>query len=202
MSAEPAGITPELVRRMEIKPTLKTCERSIERAMVSYAVAGDALRMIRTHRLYRQAGFSSFDTYCRERWGWSQPRASQLEAAAQIYDLIYEQGETNNRGYDLPTPRNERAARELTPLRKQPELLLEAWAKAVEKHGPDAEAKHVRQVVREIAPPPKPKAPPQRPEPAARGLTDAIAAIRRLTDNGYPLSLLREALDHLEGATN
>lgn len=95
--------------------------------MVSYSVAGDALRTIRTNRLYRQAGFSSFDTYRRERWGWTRQQASRLEAAAQVFEIIYDtDAKVSPMGDTLPPPRNERAARELAPLRKQPDLLVEA----------------------------------------------------------------------------
>ena len=48
---------------------------------------GQALLEIRDRRLYKDAGFSAFDAYCRERWGWMARRSNQLIEAVEV---IYE----------------------------------------------------------------------------------------------------------------
>ncbi|HEX2161694.1 MAG TPA: hypothetical protein VHF88_07720 [Thermoleophilaceae bacterium] len=124
----------------------------IERAVYAYAEAGDALRTIRDNRLYKK-DFSSFEDYCRKRWGWSRTNADRQIAAAEIHHALYDHAKVAPTGATLEPPRSERAARELAPLRDDPERLSEVWTKVVEKHGPEAEAKHVRAMVREIEEP-------------------------------------------------
>ena len=48
---------------------------------------GLALLEIRDQRLYKDAGFSAFDAYRRERLGWTARRNNQLIEAAEV---IYE----------------------------------------------------------------------------------------------------------------
>lgn len=62
---------------------LETYEASIERGMLTFLEVGSALMAIRDRRLYRVT-YASFEAYCRERWGWSRQRASQLIVAQTV----------------------------------------------------------------------------------------------------------------------
>jgi hypothetical protein len=46
---------------------------------------GQALAAIRDRRGYRQAGFTTFEQYLQQRWGWSRQRGYQLMQAAEVY---------------------------------------------------------------------------------------------------------------------
>jgi len=48
--------------------TLANLERVIERGLETFIEVGEALTRIRDERLYREAGYSSFETYCQQRW--------------------------------------------------------------------------------------------------------------------------------------
>jgi hypothetical protein len=76
-------------------------EAIIKRGEQTFLAVGEALTTIRDHRLYKTAGFKTFDLYCRERWGWSKVRSIQLIGAAKAVTTV-----TN-------PPANERQAREL-----------------------------------------------------------------------------------------
>lgn len=117
--------------------TLAECEAVIERGLGTFVEVGEALTRIRDGHLY---GSGTFDDYCRDRWSISRPRAYQLIAAAETATLV----STN---VDTPALRTEAVARELAPLRSEPDALREAWTDAVEQHGPTPTAKQVRDVV-------------------------------------------------------
>lgn len=167
---------------------LPSCEATIERALVSYAEAGAALRAIRDQGLYKQ-GYSTFEEYCRERWRWSKSQAYRQIDAAAVYETI----ERSPIG-DAPAtpPRNEATARELVPFRSKPAQLTKIWRLVVGRHGPGAQASHVRAVVAEILP-------TTAPEPApSYSVDDAVSALRRMTARGYDLAILRQALDAID----
>jgi phage N-6-adenine-methyltransferase len=117
---------------------LADCEAVIERGLATFIEVGHALLEIRDSRLYRET-YCTFEDYCRERWGFSRPRAYELMHAAEVVSAIA----------DTQGPRNEAVARELAPLRKEPEQLRETWAEAIEQHGPQPTAAQVREVVEE-----------------------------------------------------
>lgn len=80
-------------------------------------------REIRDSRLYREH-YSTFEEYCRERWGWSRGRAYQHIEAADTAAIV----STN---VDIPAPTNEGQARELAPIaRRDPGAAREAWQSA------------------------------------------------------------------------
>ena len=116
------------------------CEARIERGLATFVEVGEALLEIRDSRLYR-AEHATFEDYCRARWGISRPRAYELMHASEVVGAV-------SANADTPTPPNEAVARELAPLRDDPEKLREAWQDAVEEHGPAPTAKQVRQHVR------------------------------------------------------
>lgn len=118
-------------------------EAVIERGLGTFVEVGAALMGIRDDRQYRES-HDTFEDYCRERWGLSKPYASQLIVASQTVAIATVE--------DRPAPASESVARELAPLRAEPEQLREAWTEALEQHGPSPTAVQVREVVRERRP--------------------------------------------------
>ena len=57
-------------------------EKIIEKGMTHFVEVGTALMIIRDEKLYRNI-FPTFEEYCKERWGFSRPRAYQLIGAAK-----------------------------------------------------------------------------------------------------------------------
>lgn len=110
---------------------LADCEGVIERGMATFIEVGSALMEVRDSRLYRDA-HGTFEDYCRERWSLSLSRSYQLIDAAQVSTVV--------------EITNERQARELAPLRNEPEQMREAWAEANE--GGEPTALKVREAVR------------------------------------------------------
>ena len=115
---------------------LEELETVIERGVVDVGVA---LLEIRDNRLYRE-NHSTFNDYCRKRWGWSRDYGDRLIAATKITKLI----STDN----CQQPVNEAQARELVPLlREDEEQVAEVWEEIKEEHGEDITAEVVRQHV-------------------------------------------------------
>lgn len=104
-------------------------EATVERGLATFVEVGNALMEIRDGRLYRTT-HGAFEDYCRERWGFSRQRANQLVDAATLTTTVVSQG--------LPAPTNEAQARELAPLRSEPEKMNEAWAEASSDGEPTA----------------------------------------------------------------
>jgi VRR-NUC domain len=116
---------------------LDELEAIIERGLQTFVEVGLALSEIRESQLYREA-HATFEDYCRERWDFTDRRARQLIAAAGIGTMV--------------PVRNERQARELAPLREQPERLRETWAE-VRENNSEPTALHVREAVeKKLAP--------------------------------------------------
>lgn len=63
---------------------LKAYESVIEAGQQTFVEVGQALAKIREQRLFREAGFHSFDDYCRQRWGMGKSYASQLISAGEV----------------------------------------------------------------------------------------------------------------------
>lgn len=89
------------------KARLAELESVIERGRKTFLEVGRALIEIRNQRLYREQGFTTFDTYCRERWKMSQPHAQRTIDAAKVAQNLIPMG---------ITVQTERQARELAPL--------------------------------------------------------------------------------------
>ena len=89
--------------------------RPLEGGLKTFIEVGRALTEIRDRRLYRES-HGNVEAYCGERWKMSRPRAYELIYAAQV-------GEALSAVADTPAPKSERVARELAPLRKDPEKL-------------------------------------------------------------------------------
>lgn len=112
-------------------------EERIQKGLQTFIVVGLALMEIRERRLYRQAGFTEFDDYCRHRWGWSEAHATRHIQAAEVAKA-------------LPIgngPANEAQARELVPLTREDDSLLEVWTELRAEYGEAVTAALVRQTV-------------------------------------------------------
>ncbi len=131
----------ELLLSTDEEHELAECEAIIERGLKTFVDVGQALLKVRDGRLYRKYG--TFEDYCRERWGMSQPRAYQMMYAAQTVGLL--QSSTI-----VELPQTESQARPLTQL-KEPEQQIAAWQRAVET-APNGKvtATHVQSVVDEM----------------------------------------------------
>ena len=121
--------------------TARLCEleRVIERGLNTFVEVGNALSEIRESRLYRQT-HSTFEDYCRDKWGWSKTHANRYIDAAQVVNGLTPMG---------VTPASERQARELSVI--EPEHRAEVWQRAVET-APEGKitARHVSEVVQEF----------------------------------------------------
>lgn len=62
---------------------LSQCETMIERGLKSFIEVGTALLSIRDNRLYRER-FSTFESYCQDRWGFGRTIAYEYIGAAQL----------------------------------------------------------------------------------------------------------------------
>jgi hypothetical protein len=122
----------------DVRPALVECEAVIERGLATFVEVGAALLRIRDERLYRE-DFGTFEDYCRTRWNLSKPYASQLIVASETVAIATTNGH--------PAPGRESVARELAPLRDEPDALRETWAEVVDLHGEKPTAAQVREVV-------------------------------------------------------
>lgn len=113
-----------------VETRLAELEQTIERGLATFIEVGQALLEIRDSRLYRES-HGTFEDYCRERWGFSRQRGHQLIEAAEVSTVV-----------DVA---NEAQARELAPLKDNPDQMAEAWSEA-NRHGLPTGAK-VREAV-------------------------------------------------------
>ena len=97
--------------------SLVECEAVIERGLGTFVEVGEALLEIREQRLYRMI-HGDFDTYCRDRWGFSRRRAGEFIEAADVVNRL---GEIS----PSVAPTREAHAAALTPLRDDPEAMAE-----------------------------------------------------------------------------
>lgn len=130
-------LTPELSDLME-------WEKPIEAGLRSFVEVGNALAAIRDGKKYKAAGYTTFDDYCRQRWGIAKSQAYRsIQAAAVI-------GEMSPVGDVLP--RTERQVRPLAAV-ADPEERAAIWEQAVENSGGEQPtAAEVAAVVAEVAP--------------------------------------------------
>lgn len=126
-------------------------EAVIGAGLASFVDVGEALADVRDSRLYRST-HASFEDYCLERWGLSRKRSYDLMGAASVVRGLSPMGDTE-------PPANERQARELAPLRDDPERMAHAWRKAsetAEAEGRNVTAADVRRAVRPVVMPDEP----------------------------------------------
>lgn len=102
---------------------LQELEVVIEKGLQTFVEVGNALLEIRESKLYR-ASHGTFEAYCKARWGFIASRTRQLIGAAETVKALESVTDV--------TPANEAQARELAPLRDDPEAMASAWLAAVE----------------------------------------------------------------------
>lgn len=128
--------------------SLQELESRIEKGLQTFIEVGNCLLEIRDRRLYREQGYTRFEDYCKERWGWGRSYVHRQIEAAQTASVL------------LPTgniPETESQARELTPLIKADEQeAIETWKQLREEHGDKVTASIIRAAVQEkLQPAPK-----------------------------------------------
>ena len=147
------GLSPTETARLE------ECERTIEQGLATFVAVGRALLEVREGRLWRQS-YSSFEEWAQERFDLGRRHADRTIAATQVVALL---------SAAAATPRSEAVARELAPLREQPEDLRECWETVLDRHGERPTAAQAHEVVRE-------RLPNADSEPDAEGHSDADPA--------------------------
>ena len=120
---------------------LADAEATIAKGLTTFVEVGNALRRIRDERLYAD-DYGTFESYCDQRWGFTDRRARQLMDSASIIG-------------DLPTgtivPLSEGQARELTGL--DPETAAEVMDLAAESGKVTAASiRDARQIVQPTKP--------------------------------------------------
>jgi hypothetical protein len=103
--SEPAH-TPSRAQRLE------SLEADIRRGLEEFYHTGMKLKEIRDDELYREAGFDTFEAYCKGRFDWSKGRASQLIKASEYRAELPEF--TNGKQGQGDYQWSERSVRELT----------------------------------------------------------------------------------------
>lgn len=93
-------------------------ESTIERGQQTFIEVGLALAEIRDSELYKES-FSTFEDYCKERWGWERAHAYRLIGASEAIAQMSPVGDT-------PQVQNERQARELAKI-KDPVVRAQVW---------------------------------------------------------------------------
>ncbi len=146
--------------------SLAELEDVIERGQTTFVEVGNALAAIRDGRVYKQAGFTTFETYCKERWGWTRRYVDRNIAASAFAERLGPAG---------PQPECEKHVRPLTRLPATEQA--DAWREAVET-APDGKvtARHVAEVVKRRLPEPPAVVEPEHVDeptaPRARGKHD------------------------------
>ncbi|HEX5591996.1 MAG TPA: DNA N-6-adenine-methyltransferase [Solirubrobacterales bacterium] len=100
---------------------LAELEETIGRGLETFVEVGEALREIRDGGLYLEK-YLSFEDYCEQRWQMKRRRAYELMEASTVAEQVSEFSHT--------APANEAQAKQLAPLREQPEEMVAAWEEA------------------------------------------------------------------------
>lgn len=115
-------------------------ELVIEIGLKTFVDVGTALLEIRDNKLYR-LNFSTFEDYCRERWGMSHRHANRMIEAAGI--------NTNLGPIGPKLPETESQARELASL--EPEQQRQVWARVIEQAKDDKiTARLIQNIAKEL----------------------------------------------------
>lgn len=176
---------------------LRERELVIERGLNTFVEVGTALMEIRDQRLYREE-YSNFEDYCRERWGFTRQRASQIIQGAELSRIL-----------DSP-PANAGQAAELAPLMDDPEEMAEVWGEVLdeaEKTGQPVTAKRIRARVQAKRPPKQVEFTPGDPsvwediEPdviAASQISSRLGYLADYTDKEWATPELGSAVAHFD----
>jgi hypothetical protein len=128
---------------------LEQLEGVIERGLSTFYEVGRALMRIRDEQLYEKVrGIATFESYCKERWGFTRANAYYLIDAAKV-----EKNLSNT--FDI-APSSLRQTIALAKLNDNPAQQRTAWQKAVET-APEGKvtAAHVYKIVKDMTEPTK-----------------------------------------------
>lgn len=172
---------------------LAALEIAIKDSLRSFAATGerlgDHLARIRDGRLYREC-YATFESYCQAQFGLGRSRAYQLIDLVEVRAAL-------STGVDAPAePVSDLVARQLAPLRDEPEAMREVWAEAVQQHGPRPTPTQIREIVRGPEPPPRKDMRFELVEDAVsvlQGLPDADAILWPVDQEG-DIEMVDEAL--------
>lgn len=114
--------------------SLAQLETIIERGVQTFVEVGLALMEVRDRRLYREAGYPTFEKYCRERWRFQSNYARRLIDSAATVKILADP-ELDDKSVPMGTlPTTERHVRELAPLaREAPETARAVWREVNEE---------------------------------------------------------------------
>lgn len=155
---------------------LAALEAIIERGQQTFIEVGMAILTIRDQRLYKDS-YSTFEQYCRERWGWSRQHAHQLIDAAEVTEDLSNQ-------FDIP-PRNSTQAIQLARL-PTPEDRAAAWQEVLDTQGDTATVRSVQEVVSAHVARSEHHLPPETPQTVAIDYARAVRDEPALT--GQPVA--------------
>jgi hypothetical protein len=112
------------------------CEEIIAKHIVRFYLVGRALAKIKDNEWYKDAGFSSFEEYCKQRWGFKRAHAYRLIGASEVINNLSPIGDT--------LPQTESQARELIGLDSKE--MVEVWEES-RKTAPNGRptATHIKQ---------------------------------------------------------
>lgn len=108
--------------------SLADLEAVIERGLKTFLEVGEALTGIRDGRLYKEAGFETFERYCRDKWGLSKTHANRQVHAAALARALAPMGVTIG---------SERAARAFGPVAQSPADLNAVAGRLLAEYGSD-----------------------------------------------------------------
>lgn len=97
------------------------CRAVVEEGLGETAVSGR--RKVRDSRLYKYRGYTSFENYCREVWGWSRRYTDNQIQSANTTELIESENHGSQKSNGSHSNLNERQARKLAPLKDDQEAI-------------------------------------------------------------------------------
>lgn len=131
---------------------LSLCESVIQKGLNTFVEVGNALFEIKNNKLYRDK-FTTFESYCRDRWNLKRQRAYELMDAAAVVNTLSEISDKNEQDSQVsiivPTKESHAAALSKVP----EEFRSEVWEKALEKNqssGKVITAKMIGNIAKEL----------------------------------------------------
>jgi hypothetical protein len=119
---------------MEVFRTLDENEEIITRGLGTYVEVGLALGEIRRAKLYKEAGFKTWEDYCHERWDMGHNNADKTISAALVTDVL-----DSALPKELPRPQSVRQALPLAKVLEDEgeDAVRETWQGIIDGRGGD-----------------------------------------------------------------
>lgn len=99
----------------------ESLERAIQEGPSAFVAIGLALLAIKQGRRYRALGYATFSEFARSACGMSPAYAYRTIGSARVMEILRKAGCSR-------LPANESQARELAPLEREPDALVEVWS--------------------------------------------------------------------------